>query len=68
MLKSIESLRENVAAPITRSLGVGARIISLESHGDEVRGLAIHKYKVVRFVFDTQTNSLCTTDLLQVIQ
>ena len=65
MLKSVDTLRDDVTGPLADCCGEQARMLTAELHGEEVRGLAICPGRVVRFVLDAQTNRMSTVDLLR---
>ena len=64
MLRSIESLQNAVAEPISESLGPKAKVLTVESHGDEIHGLALCPGRVVSFVLSAQRDHISTKDLL----
>lgn len=64
MLRSVDSLRNEVSGPLTFSMGPKAKILTTEVHGDEVRGLALCPGKVVQYVFTAQHQRLRTKALL----
>ena len=64
MLRSVDSLRTELSAPLTSRMGPKAKILTAEVHGDEVRGLALCPGKVIRYVFAAQTQRLHTQALL----
>ena len=68
MLKSVDTLRDDVTGPLADCCGAQARMLTAELHGEEVRGLAICPGRVVRFVFDSQTHRMSTVDLLRLTQ
>ena len=65
MLKSVDTLRQAVTAPLTDRCGSQARMLTAELHGEEVRGLALCPGRVVRFVMNARTRRLRTDDLLR---
>ena len=64
MLRSIENLYAKVKGPLTETYGPKARILTVESHGNEIRGLAFCPGKVVKYVFQCQTSKFLTYDML----
>ena len=64
MLRSIENLYAKVKGPLTETCGPKARILTVESHGNEIRGLASCPGKVVKYVFQCQTSKFLTYDML----
>ena len=65
MLKSVDTLRDDVTGPLAHCCGAQARMLTAELHGEEVRGLAICPGRVVRFVLDAHTHRMSTVDLLR---
>ena len=65
MLRSVDSLRLEVTAPLKDRCGPQARVLTAELHGDEVRGLAFCPGKVMRYVLVAQNRKLKTTELLK---
>ena len=68
MLKSVDTLRDDVTGPLADCCGSQVRMLTAELHGEEVRGLAICPGRVVRFVLDAQTHRMSTVDLLRLTQ
>ena len=64
MLKSIEALRSKVCGPLFDTLGPQARLLTVEAHGDEVRGLAFCPGKVVRYVLSANEQIFSIRNLL----
>ncbi len=64
MLNSVESLRNQVSEPLGKFLGPKTKVLTVESHGEEVRGLAFCPGRVVRYVFREDLQKLSTSDLL----
>ena len=64
MVKSIEFLQKKVSAPLRKSFGPYARVLTVEAHGDVVKGLALCPGKVVRYVLEARASRLKTCDLL----
>ena len=50
MLRSVDDLRLAVAGPLEDRCGPQARMLTVELHGKEVRGLAICPGRVVKYV------------------
>ena len=65
MLRSVDRLRREVAAPLRDRCGPQARVLTAEIHGDEVRGLAFSPGRVMRYVLVAQNQKLRTTELLK---
>ncbi len=64
MLQSIESLVEKVSEPLGSTFGAEAKVLTVEAHGREIRGLARTPGKIVRYVLDAQSHQLRTFDHL----
>ncbi len=66
MLNSTEKLHNTVSGPLLDCFGPFTRVLTVESHDKEVRGLALCPGKVVKYIYQVQTNELRTFDLLSV--
>ena len=64
MLRSIEKLQDKVKGPLSERFGPKARILTVEFYGTEIRGLAFCPGRVVKYVFQCQTDKFSTYDLL----
>ena len=64
MIKSIEALYAKVTGPVKAAFGPRTRILTVELHGEEVKGLALCPGKVVRYVLDAQSEIFRTVDIL----
>jgi len=67
MLRSVDSLRDEVTGPLSARIGPKAKILTTELHGDEVRGLALCPGSVIQYVFAAQTKQLRTKALLSLM-
>ena len=65
MLKSVDALRAAISGPLLDACGPQARMLTVEVHGTEVRGLALCPGRVVRFVMDERLKRLQVADLLR---
>lgn len=68
MLRSVDALRQAVTGPLNDRCGPKARMLTVELHGVEVRGLAICPGRVVRYVLDASRKRFRTIDLLRITQ
>ena len=66
MLKSIESLQNQVSGPLVDCYGPKAKILTVEAHDAEVRGLAFCPGKIVRYIYHVQNKKLITSDMLSI--
>ncbi len=66
MLRSVDDLRLAVAGPLEDRCGPQARMLTVELHGKEVRGLAICPGRVVRYVLDARQRRFRTIDMLRI--
>ncbi len=66
MLQSTEYLFNIVSGPLDDCFGPNAKVLTVETHGEEVRGLALCPGKVVRYVFNAQTRSFKSAELLSI--
>ncbi len=64
MLCSVEALKNQVKEPLGEFLGPKTKVLTVESHGLEVRGLAFCPGKVVRYVFQEDLKKLVISELL----
>ena len=65
MLKSVDAVHIAVHGPLTKACGPRTRMLTVEVHGPEVRGLALCPGRVVRYVFDARNEHFKTMDLLR---
>ena len=66
MLRSVDDLRLAVSGPLEDRCGPQARMLTVELHGGEVRGLAICPGRVVRYVLDARRRRFRTIDMLRI--
>ena len=64
MLKSIDTLTEKVFGPLSDTCGPNAKLLTVEAHTGEIRGLALCSGKVVRFVLRTNEEIFLVSNLL----
>jgi len=64
MLRSIESLQTSIKGPLSKSLGPKAKVLTVEAHGENIKGLALCPGKVVKYILNAQDNRITTKDLL----
>ena len=67
MLKSTETLHSSVEGPLSVSCGNDTRVLTVEIHGDEIRGLAKCPGRVIRYVLEAQTNKVRVQTLLSIV-
>ena len=65
MLRSIDNLQKQVSGPLFQCFGPSTKVLTVEAHDKEVRGLALCPGKVVKFIYQVQTHQLRTFDLLK---
>ena len=66
MLNSIESLQNKVSGPLVDTYGPRTKILTVEAHESEVRGLALCPGKVVKYIYHIQNGHLLTFDILSI--
>ena len=66
MLYSTAALLKKVSGPVGHALGSKAKILTVELHGDEVRGLVSCPGKIVRYVLHAQTKRFHTAVLMKI--
>ncbi len=65
MLRSVDTLRLLVGDPLTARHGPHACVLTTELYGPQVRGLAFCPGRVLRYVFDKDSQQLETSVLLR---
>ncbi len=65
MICSIDTLREEVMEKLSSNFGTKVKVLSVESHSEEVRGLAVCPGKVIKYVFFSRTKHIRTVELLK---
>ncbi len=66
MVHSVEYLKSRVSQPLALKLGSKARLLTVEAHGDQIRGLAICPGKIVSYVLCAQSKKLFSKDVLTI--
>tara|TARA_Y100001968_G_C18925284_1_gene511700 strand:+ start:111 stop:338 length:228 start_codon:yes stop_codon:yes gene_type:complete len=66
MLHSTDSLQTLVSGPLLDCFGPKTKVLTVEDHDIEVRGIALCPGKVVKYVYKVQTQELNTFDLLSI--
>ncbi len=64
MLKSVQYLKNKLSGPLGDCCGPNARLLTVEVHGEEVRGLAICPGRIVKYVLEAQSEQFRTEELL----
>ena len=65
-MHSIETLQNQVATPLLECFGPTTRVLTVEDHNNEVRGLALCPGKIVKYIYQIQSKQLRTIDLLAI--
>ncbi len=68
MLGSVTTLKRLVSAPLRRTCGQSTKLLSIEVHGDKIKGLALMPGKVVKYVLEAQSNKFRVSDMLSVLK
>ncbi len=66
MLRSTDKLQTLVSGPLLDCFGPKTKVLTVEDHDNEVRGVALCPGKVVKYVYKLQTQELNTFDLLSI--
>ncbi len=66
MVKSISKLLDQVTGPLGEVCGPVTKVLTVEAHGDEVRGLVLCPGKVMRYVLNSQSKRLETAVLMKI--
>ena len=64
MLKSTDLLQRKVSEPLAKTFGPRSKVLTVEAHGNEIRGFALCPGKIVKYVLDAQCRRLSTADHL----
>tara|TARA_B100000700_G_scaffold245023_1_gene273387 strand:- start:339 stop:560 length:222 start_codon:yes stop_codon:yes gene_type:complete len=64
MLKSTQALQNTVEKPLLDCYGPTIKILTVEAHDKEVRGLAMCPGKIVKYIYKIQDSELVTFDML----
>ncbi len=68
MLGSVTSLRRKVLGPLKKACGPRPKLLTIEVHGNDVKGLALISGKVVSYVLEAQSNQFKVSEMLSVIK
>ena len=66
MLSSTETLQKHVSGPLLDCYGPDARVLTVEAHDNEVRGLAFCPGKIMKYIYHVQNQKLVTVDMLSI--
>ena len=66
MIRSIDFLRRKVEPRLNSVFGSNVKILRVEAHGNDVKGLALFPGRIIRFEFETNSEILRTSDVLAI--
>ncbi len=66
ILATTEKLFETVSGPVGKAIGPNAKVLTVELHGYEVRGLVACSGRVLRYVLEAESSRIRTREIMAI--